>query len=53
MTLSTAKIKIMTFDELYQVLIPTLHNIRDEYSYISLSTKSLDNWFKKIMVAKY
>lgn len=53
MTLSTAEIKIMTFDELYQVLIPTLHNIRDEYSYISLSTKSLDNWFKKIMVAKY
>ena len=52
MTLSTAEIKIMTFDELYQVLIPTLHNIRDEYSYISLSTKSLDNWFKKIMVAK-
>ena len=35
MTLSTAEIKIMTFDELYQVLIPTLHNIRDEYSYIS------------------
>ncbi len=53
MTISTDEIKTMTFDEFYQTLIPTLSSIRDEYSYISLSAESLDNWFKKIVVARY
>lgn len=53
MTFSTNDIKTMTFDKLYQLLIPTLNNIKEEYSYISTSNSALDNWLKKIVEEKY
>lgn len=53
MTFSTNDIKTMTFDKLYQLLIPTLNNIKEKYSYISTSGSALDNWLKKIVEEKY
>ena len=53
MTFSTDEIKTMTFDKLYQLLIPTLNNIKEEYSYISTSNSALDKWLKKIVEEKY
>lgn len=53
MTFSTNDIKTITFDKLYQLLIPTLNNIKKEYSYISTSNSDLDKWLKKIVEEKY
>ena len=53
MTFSTDEIKAMTFDKIYQLLIPTLNNIKEEYSYISTSNSALDKWLKKIVEEKY
>lgn len=53
MKLTTEKIKTMTFEELYQLLTPTLSKIRNDYSYLSSSSQTLDNWFKKIVEKKY
>ena len=53
MTFSTNDIKTMTFDKLYQLLIPTLNNIKEKYSYISTSNSALDKWLKKIVEEKY
>ena len=53
MILATEKIKAMSFDELYKLLMPTLRKIRNEYSYISSSNKAIDNWLKKIVEEKH
>lgn len=53
MELTTEKIKTMTFEELYKLLTPTLSKMRNEYSYLSPSSQTLDNWFKKIVEKKY
>ena len=53
MILATEKIKTMSFDELYKLLMPTLREIGKEYSYISSSNTAIDNWLKKIVEGKY